>query len=178
MKTEHIDEYIQSLADSFHKENYSKVYSNAERLHEKNRHLKLHFVHQFLKEMGYENIWDTSTVEYDYSKARGFLVAYGSKLSLLYNKNYVDWNRLDLNNSRSKQMVSKYLNACLKKTCGVSLKRLNGKSLQYKISGLEVFEDNNITIKENHFRKEQTIVRSSKTISTTTCGGEGAKGRG
>ena len=180
MNTEHIDEYLQHTSDEFHKNNNSKVYENAERLHHKNNYLKLHFVNQFLRHMGFKNVWDKSSVQYDYGKAKQFLSQHGEKLSLLFDNDKQDWAGLcedmNIDNKETKKKLSGHFNKYLFRTCGIRLRRTNGSSTLYKISGLDIWKTNKITIKENNFNNNNFVrnsrpclIRKPPVLLTTQC---------
>jgi hypothetical protein len=121
---------------------------NVKRLHKSNRDLKLYWVHEMIKMIGFTDIFDTKNIKgFPYEKIKNYLTENGEKVALLFNTNKRDWKSTELNED-GKKLISKYINDRLRDIVNISIvNKYKGKSRvkqEYIISGIDEWEKDNI----------------------------------
>lgn len=70
---DNLEDYIETTINQHERKH--KRDCNTERLHEKRHLLKIWVVHNIVRMLGFNNIWDTKTIKrYPYAKAIDFLI--------------------------------------------------------------------------------------------------------
>jgi hypothetical protein len=137
---------------------------NVDRLHEKNKLLKIWAAHNIVRSLGFESIWDTKEIQgYPYDKAKEFLTQYHRNISVLFGGNSkVDWKEFDVENKDDKKKISTALNTVLKKVCNVGVKNKHTGAQRtkeiYRIQGIEIWKKGDIPIPNN--TKADSIIKS------------------
>jgi len=176
--------YIENEYDDFldkHKKDES-----VDRLHEKNNLLKLWTVHNIIKMLGFNDIWDKKEIQdFPYAKAKQFLSYYHHKISILFGGNSkIDWESFILDDKDDKMKIVKTLNGILKKVCNIGVKNKHkGKRKTeniFNIQGLDIWEKENILIPINskanqiqndhiYYVKENNILRKRTQDELNDC---------
>jgi len=159
MKCDNLQEWLEDSINKYEKEH--KRDENVDRLHEKRHLLKLWTADRIVNILGFENIWDKKSIqEYPYDTARQFLIDHDKKISLLFNTSSQDWSKVTLSVpdekliTARKKLISQRLNTILKSVCHIGVKKkykgyVGKTNTEYIISGLEIWEEENIQIKDN-----------------------------
>ena len=142
---------------------------NANRLHVKNKTLKMYVANKIVEMLGFNNIWDDKTIDgYDHNEGKKYLIANGNLISALFGSKTYNWKKIDISTVDGKKIVSTFLNTKLKSVCALTVKKVNRKKTcnNYKISGLEIWEKGSLrlrTVQEKiNQEKHISLLRNSK----------------
>ena len=82
--------------------------SNVDRLHQNFNMLKILFVDEFVKKMGFDNIFDKKHIQaYDYHGAFEFLQEHGDRLAILFNRSKTKWSEIDPTDDKDRKKIFK-----------------------------------------------------------------------
>jgi hypothetical protein len=169
---ENLQNYLEDRINKYEREH--KRDDNMKRLHEKRNILKIWTAHNLVKMLGFNNIFDTRTIQgYPYEKAREFLAEHGDNISLLFGcKNDNKWKNMEELTPERKKIISKYITDKLKSVCHISVSnkcRGKGKEQEeYIIKGLDVWEKGGLVIPKNDYAERLYVEQNFKRIMNKT----------
>ena len=129
--------------------------NNINRLMDKKNVEKIIAANKILDAVGFDSPFDTKTIKIDYHSLFNKIKEYSYEIQCLFDCKAFDWDKMDINNSKNKTKLLRFVNSRIDSVFGLKLKSKRKQDggtriILHSLQGLEVYDKHNIKFEQKY----------------------------